>query len=63
MKKTEYFIHQNAYNLWQQSMTQVKNMRNEFIKSNSIEKIIDEDLIITSVAGNQVIYVIKLTYY
>lgn len=63
MKKTEYFIYQNAYNQWQQALTQVKKMRDEFIDSNSIEKIIDEDIKITMVAGNQVNYVIKLTYY
>lgn len=63
MKKTEYFMHQNTYNLWQQSLTQVKKMRDDFIDSNAIEKIIDEDIKITMVAGNQVNYIIKLTYY
>lgn len=56
-------MHQLAYNQWQQALTQVKKMRDEFISSNTIEKIIDEDIKITMVAGNQVNYVIKLTYY
>jgi hypothetical protein len=63
MKKTEYFMHQLSYNQWQQALNQVKKMRDEFISSNTIEKIIDEDIKITMVAGNQVNYVIKLTYY
>jgi hypothetical protein len=63
MKKTEYFMHQLAYNQWQQALDKVKELRDDFISKNSIEKIIDENIIITPVAGNQVNYVIKLTYY
>ena len=56
-------MYQNVYNQWQQALTQVKKMRDEFINSNAIEKIIDEDIKITMLGGNQVNYVIKLTYY
>lgn len=63
MKKTEYFMYQLAYNQWQQALDKVKELRDDFISKNSIEKIIDENIIITPVAGNQVNYVIKLTYY
>ena len=63
MKKTEYFIYQIGYNQWQQALNKVKELRDNFISNNSIEKIIDENIIITPVAGNQVNYLIKLTYY
>lgn len=63
MKKTEYFMHQNPYNQWELALKQVKKMRDDFINSNTIEKIIDEDIKITAVPGNQINYVIKLTYY
>ncbi|CAN0578547.1 unnamed protein product [Ectocarpus sp. 12 AP-2014] len=63
MRKTEYFMHQTSYNHGQQALTNVKTLRDNFISSNSIEKIIDESITITAVAGNQVVYMIKLTYY
>lgn len=56
-------MHQVAYNQGLQALDKVKELRDNFISNNSIEKIIDENIIITPVAGNQVNYVIKLTYY
>ncbi len=63
MKKTEYFMRQLGYNQWQQALNDLKELRDDFISKNSIKKIIDENIIITPVPGNQVNYVIKLTYY
>ncbi|MEO9501594.1 hypothetical protein [Nonlabens ulvanivorans] len=63
MKKTEYFIYQVTHNQWQQGLTKVKELRDTFISNHSIEKIVDEDIKITPVAGNQTNFVIKLTYY
>jgi hypothetical protein len=64
MKKTEYFIHQVSYNQYKQGLDKVKEIRDNFISSTSIEKIVEEDIIITPVHnGNQTNFIIKLTYY
>lgn len=64
MKKTEYFMYQIAHNQWQQGLNKVKELRDNFIDNSSIEKIVDEDLDVTFIAaGNQINFVIKLTYY
>lgn len=54
---------QVTHNQWQQALNKVKELRDDFISKNPIKKIIDENIIITPVTGNQVNYVIKLTYY
>lgn len=64
MKKTEYFMHQVAYNQLSAGLTKVKQMRDTFISDNSIEKIVDESIKTTFMAaGNQMVFVITLTYY
>lgn len=57
-------MNQVAYNQWQQGLNKVKELRDNFISSSTIEKIVDEDLDVTFIApGNQINLVIKLTYY
>lgn len=63
MKKTEYFSHQLAYNQFQHGINEVEQLRDNFIESNKIVKIIEEDIKITAVAGNQTNFTIKLSYY
>lgn len=64
MKKTEYFMHQVAYNQLAIGLEKVKQMRDTFISKNSIEKIVDERVKTTFMPpGNQMIFIITLTYY
>ena len=64
MKKTEYFMHQVAYNELRTGLARVKKMRDTFISNNSIEKIVDESIKTTYMAaGNQMIFIITLTYF
>ena len=60
---TEYFLAQVNYNQGQHGLDTVVKQRDEFIKSNKIARIDDEDITVTGVGGNLSIFVLKLTYY
>lgn len=57
-------MHQVAYNELRTGLARVKKMRDTFISNNSIEKIVDESIKTTYMAaGNQMIFIITLTYF
>lgn len=66
MKKTEYFLAQVVWNQTEIGIKQVTEKRNLFIEKNKeiIGKIDEEDLKIEYMQGtNQILFVIKLTYF
>lgn len=57
-------MHQVPFGQWKVGLERVVELRDNFIASASIEKIVEEDIITTSVHnGNQTNFVIRLTYY
>ncbi len=65
MKKTEYFIAQIQYHQAKNGLDSVVNQRNDFINKNvnNIEKIDSEDIKTTDIAGNRILFTLRLTYY
>ncbi|MCD9854716.1 hypothetical protein LUD75_08355 [Epilithonimonas sp. JDS] len=64
MKKTEYFMSQMSYGQYQQCLVEVKKQRNDFISTNEIKKIVDENITVTNISpSHEINMVITLIYY
>lgn len=63
MKKTEYFISIQSWNQYEKTLKDVKRKRDQFITSNKIVKIVDEDIKIQIINNSNMLLLIKLTYY
>ena len=65
MKTTKYFMTKTGHNQPEIGFDSVIKQKNDFLKQNSdnIGKIDDEDIKITSIPGNQILFIIQLTYY